>query len=112
MAVADLVVQWHDAEPLFTGWGERRGVPVGHVYLCIEGARTILQDIHIRPQLRRRGFGSALLAEAVRFAQERGTTLMEGVIAEETPWLVAWYLAAGFEFEARTSTVRRSLTAI
>jgi putative acetyltransferase len=61
---------------------EEDGTVVGHVllsYVLLEGpdARVLqLAPVSVRPERQRRGIGSALIAEALRLADERGEPLV------------------------------------
>ena len=91
-----------------------RGRPMGRVNLDFrEAGEVVLADIIIFPrrskgQLRHRGLGKAMLAEAIRYAREHGSKIMWGWITpDETTtvkFLVEWYKRQGFEVFKKEET--------
>lgn len=63
-----------------------------------------LQDLYVRPEERRRGLASALIADATEWARARSATLLELVVApngQDVSHLFRYYEARGFVDEDR-----------
>ena len=65
----------------FSSWRGRRGI--------------YLEDIFVRPEMRGRGLGKALLAEVRRIARERGCARIEWVVVDWNQPAIDFYLSQG-----------------
>jgi ribosomal protein S18 acetylase RimI-like enzyme len=70
-----------DMQPLSTGWG-----------MCAAG----LFDLYVEPQLRRRGYASYLLGEAIRILRRRGVGTIEAQTMGANEAARDFYLKFGF----------------
>jgi GNAT superfamily N-acetyltransferase len=66
---------------------------IGFVRLAWDGGHAFLLEPTVRPDLRRRGIGRALVERAVAVARERG---LEWVHVDYEPHLREFYRACGF----------------
>lgn len=94
-------------------FGEHRGAevriayyadaPVGfalffHNFSTFMGRRGLyLEDLYVRPEMRRKGFGRALLAHLAQLARERNCARMEWSVLDWNKPLVEFYKSLGAE---------------
>lgn len=83
---------------VLTGWH----TPPGHA----------IGQVGVLSERRGRGLGDELLATVERWARERGSTQLEGGIAEDDAASIAWAAERGFEEVGRNSRMVLDLTAI
>jgi ribosomal protein S18 acetylase RimI-like enzyme len=89
------------------------GCAVGLAWVRIEPADTstaTLYQVWIRPDARRKHIGLALLASAVRWAQEAGARAMELHVAIGPDSALAFYRRAGFVENGACSPLRPGST--
>jgi len=91
-----LIAEWH-------------GVPAGFAlffsyYSTWRGAGLYLEDLFVRPELRKRGIGKALLAEVARAAEQEKRVFIRWAVLNWNQSAIAMYrtLGAGFLDEWRT----------
>lgn len=93
---------------VFLAWADHVAVGVATVTTSsgIElGLSAELEDLYVLAEARRRGVGSALIQEAMRWCRARGCTLVLVVVTAEgqaTHHLIEYYRSRGFHETGRT----------
>jgi ribosomal protein S18 acetylase RimI-like enzyme len=65
--------------------------------VLVESARAEIADLGVRPELRRRGAGRALVEQATAWARARGAERVEVRVASRNPEGQAFWRALGYE---------------
>lgn len=82
-------------------------------YSTWEGVNGIyLEDLYVRPEVRGRGFGTALLGNLARLADERGYARVEWSVLNWNEPSVRFYESLGARAQSEWSTFRLTGTAL
>jgi GNAT superfamily N-acetyltransferase len=111
ITAVDIARDGFGAEPQFrvlvAEWSSQ---PVGfalffHYYSTWRGAGLYLEDLFVRPEFRRRGIGTSLLAGVARAAEGENRTFVRWTVLDWNACAVGMYRALGADFLDEWRTV-------
>jgi ribosomal protein S18 acetylase RimI-like enzyme len=80
---------------------ERGGVLVGSLIAAWDGWRGSFYRLAVSPEHRRKGLATMLLGEGERRLRERGALRLTAIVAEDEEGAMAFWRAAGYEYQQR-----------
>nr|MDQ2958678.1 GNAT family N-acetyltransferase [Actinomycetota bacterium] len=92
---ASYLVAWQEEQPLGSGLVQWRG-PIGRNARAAFGESVEVNHLHVRPERRGQGVGTALLAAAERLAAGRGCQSIAVGVSRDNPAAARLYRRLGY----------------